>query len=324
MSETTRLNNPWFVAVWPGMGHVAASAGFYLISKLEMHLLAEVQSEGVFDVDHVEVKDGIIRTANLPRSRYFVWKDPEGKRDGVVFIGEAQPPQGKYAFCRRMVAYAKEIGADHIFTFAAMATDMRPEQDSRVFCAATDVASLEPLKQLDLELVTDGHISGLNGIVLGAASDAGLKGTCLLGEMPQLFAQLPFPKASLEVLRVFTRIVNVSIDLAELEEQSDAMTSHLSKWLRKLERSIEQESSEEREDRGDEDEESEFAASLRNEVLTEEEEERIEQLFSKASKDRSKAYELKRVLDQLRVFEQYENRFLDLFKKPQPEAPSEE
>jgi uncharacterized protein len=102
------------------------------------------------------------------------------------------------------------------------------------------------------------------------------------------------------------------------------MTSHLSKWLRKLERSIEQESSEEREDRGDEDEESEFAASLRNEVLTEEEEERIEQLFSKASKDRSKAYELKRVLDQLRVFEQYENRFLDLFKKPQPEAPSEE
>ena len=27
MDETTRLNHPWLVAVWPGMGHVALNAG---------------------------------------------------------------------------------------------------------------------------------------------------------------------------------------------------------------------------------------------------------------------------------------------------------
>jgi hypothetical protein len=39
-------------------------------------------------------------------------------------------------------------------------------------------------------------------------------------------------------------------------------------------------------------------------------------LFEKAREDRSKAYELKGELDRLGVFDLYEDRFLDLFKKP--------
>ena len=39
-------------------------------------------------------------------------------------------------------------------------------------------------------------------------------------------------------------------------------------------------------------------------------------VFDHAGKDRSKAFELKRELDRLNVFKEYEDRFLDLFKKP--------
>jgi hypothetical protein len=41
---------------------------------------------------------------------------------------------------------------------------------------------------------------------------------------------------------------------------------------------------------------------------------RIEMLFDKARKDRSRAYELKQELDRLGVFAEYEDEFLDLFK----------
>ena len=74
------------------MGQVAISAGYYLMAKLGMHGLAEFSPRELFDVDHVEVKGGLIKSGRLPRSRLFVWKDPHGKRDLVVFIGEAQPP----------------------------------------------------------------------------------------------------------------------------------------------------------------------------------------------------------------------------------------
>ena len=51
--------------------------------------------------------------------------------------------------------------------------------------------------------------------------------------------------------------------------------------------------------------------------LNSEDRRRIEQLFTQAREDRAKAYELKRELDRLDVFREYEDRFLDLFKKPE-------
>ncbi len=103
MADETSLARPRLVAAWPGMGHVAASAGYYMMAKLGMHLQAELPARELFDVDHVDVKHGIIRTGRLPRSRFFAWHDPGGRHDLVVFIGEAQPPLGKYTFCRGLI-----------------------------------------------------------------------------------------------------------------------------------------------------------------------------------------------------------------------------
>jgi len=64
-------------------------------------------------------------------------------------IGEAQPPLGKYLLCRKLMEYAKELGVERVFTFAAMATQMHPKNRARVFGAATDQESLEELKRLE-------------------------------------------------------------------------------------------------------------------------------------------------------------------------------
>ena len=45
MTETPKLNAPWMLAVWPGMGHVAMGAGYYLIARLKMTLLAELATQ---------------------------------------------------------------------------------------------------------------------------------------------------------------------------------------------------------------------------------------------------------------------------------------
>jgi hypothetical protein len=39
MAEKTKLVHPWLVAVWPGMGHVALNAGYYMLAKLDMAVL---------------------------------------------------------------------------------------------------------------------------------------------------------------------------------------------------------------------------------------------------------------------------------------------
>ncbi len=309
MPKEMKLNNPWLVAVWPGMGNVAISAGYYLMAKLGMHLLAEISAQELFDVEHVEVKEGLIDTGHLPRSRLFVWIDPKQQRDLIVFIGEAQPPSGKYAFCKRLIEYTRELGVQRVFTFAAMATQMHPEHESRVFGAAVDEESLAELKRLDVDILDDGHIGGLNGVLLGAASEGNMRGACLLGEMPHIFAQLPFPKASLAVLKVFTMIADVEIDTTELFEQARAMDEKLGELLAKVKKAMEEQ---ELTAEG----ESLVAEPADETSISQEDEQHIEQLFEQAANDRSKAYELKRELDRLNVFQDYEDRFLDLFQDP--------
>jgi len=254
-----------------------------------------------------------------------VWHDPKARHDIVVFIGEAQPPRGKYAFCRRLIEYAQEIGVERVFTFAAMATQMHPEHEARVFGAATDQETLDELRPLGLEVLEDGHIGGLNGVLLGAAADAGMHGACLLGEMPHIFAQLPFPKASLAVLEKFTRLAGIELDFDELSEQARAMEERLGELLAQVERAIAERAEQEAQEREEGEEESFLSFSPEppdddEPRLSPEDQARIEHLFDQARQDRSKAYELKRELDRLEVFSQYEDRFLDLFKKQEGEG----
>lgn len=307
MIETTKLKNPWMVAVWPGMGQVAISAGYYLMAKLHMEHITDFSADDLFDVDSVEVKHGLIGPARLPKNRVFAWSNPDGEHDLLVFIGEAQPPIGKYTFCNQLVEFASTLNVQRLFTFAAMATAMRPEHPSRVFCASTDAALLEELKEDRLHALEDGSISGLNGLLAGAAANQGIPGVCLLGEMPHVFAQFPYPKAALGVLRAFTRMADLRLDLSELAAQSELADQHLTSLFSKMEAALEQ--------RARSEEEESYGESFAEEGLSAEDERRIEALFAAAKQDRSRAYELKRELDRLDVFNDYEDRFLDLFKK---------
>lgn len=306
--KLNHLDDPWLVAVWPGMGHVALAAGYYLLAKLEMSMLAEFSSRELFDIENVEVKGGLIVPGRLPRSRLFVRRDPARKHDLLLFIGEAQPPLGKLAFCQRLLELTKDMGVERVFTFAAMATQMHPMHESRIFGVTTHERGLNVLQQLELTLLEDGHIGGLNGILLGVAGDMDLEGTGLLGEMPHIFAQSSFPKASLAVLRVFTTIAGIDLDFTELERQAAAMDEHLGRLLAQLEKKIAAPS--------ETDEESSSDLEVReSEQQSEADLNRIEQLFEHAASDRSRAYELKNELDRLGVFKDYEDRFLDLFRE---------
>ena len=129
--------------------------------------------------------------------------------------------------------------------------------------------------------------------------------------MPHIFAQLPFPKASLAVLQLFCQISNLTLDLGELEEQAELVNAQLGELLSQVEKkfSDRQSSGEE------EDEEPEFGEFAEEPPLSPADSQRIEKLFTEAASNRSKAFELKRELDRLGVFADYEDRFLDLFKK---------
>ena len=124
--------------------------------------------------------------------------------------------------------------------------------------------------------------------------------------MPHIFTQFPYPKAALAILEVFAKITEIEIDLTELTEQVRDMEHKLGELLVQMRQAFEQQVQAEEESVPQEPAEEERlpAEDIRN----------IEQLFERTD-DRSVAYELKRELDRLEDYHEYEDRFLDLFKK---------
>jgi DNA replication initiation complex subunit (GINS family) len=112
-------------------------------------------------------------------------------------------------------------------------------------------------------------------------------------------------------LEFFTLMFGMSIDLAELREQAQQVAARLAEFLRQVEKTLsDAEGSAEQEIKPQPEE-------LEEEVphLDAQHQQKIERMFEEARADRSKAYLLKRELDRLKVFHDYEDRFLDLFKK---------
>lgn len=308
MAESVKLRDPWLVAVWPGMGSVALLAGSYLLQKLDAEQVGELDADDLFEIDSVDVKKGVVSAGRLPRNLFFTWKDPRGKRDLLIFVGEAQPETGGYALCQQIVDYAVQQGVKQVFTFAAMATQLQPGTKPRVFAVATDAPTLKQAKNLSVEVLEDGQITGLNGVLLAAGAERGLHGTCLLGELPFFAVGVPNPRAAQAVLEQFTELAAIEMDFAELERQADVVDQNLEQLMEQM--------GEEGGGGAQEVEtlQEEPAAPPEPPPLDARARRRIESLFDRVKRDRSKAMDLKQELDRLGVFKQYEDRFLDLFR----------
>ena len=323
------LHEPWLVAVWPGMGHVALSAGNFLLEHLHPELLTELPAEQYFDVEKVSVEHGLIAPGKLPANKLYGWANPRG-RDLLLFVGEAQPSLRSYRFSRELLELARDYGVTRVYTFAAMVTASHPSSPSRVFAVATSRHLLEEVRGLGRSVGTleQGEITGLNGTLLAAAGAMGLEGIGLLGELPQIARNVPYFKSSRAVLDLFARLGGVELDLSPLDRQAESMERSLIELVDRIQKLVD--SGEKQDDEPSwlsaADEVSGEISSIGEVIdpppiepaqpsLAPETVSRIESLFSAATRDRTKALELKAILDEHGVFKAYEDRFLDLFKR---------
>jgi uncharacterized protein len=118
------------------------------------------------------------------------------------------------------------------------------------------------------------------------------------------------------------------LDLGPLAELAKTSEEQLGELLARVEKAYKATRSDDEEDEegedeeggdeGDEGDEEGFPTeAAETEGLADDDAGRIEALFEEARRDRSKAFALKHELDRLGVFKQYEDRFLDLFRRPE-------
>ncbi len=308
------LKQPVFIACWPGMGEVAMRAGVFLKEALKMSLFARIENTGFFQPQGVVVSRGIVSIPLIEEGAFYYYKPSGREKDIVLFIAEAQPPMDKvFQMSKLIVNFAVSLKVSRIFTFAAFPRAIEHTQDSGVWVSATDKQVLAEFSKYRVKVLSDGQISGLNGLILGTAKGQKIKGACLLGEIPLYTIQIENPKASLSLLKLLAHYLKIDINFKPLEERKDFLSKEIDKLVSFLKGELPppQEMLPLSED---------DIRAMKRELeklgkLPESVRLKIEDLFKRSLRDVSAASELKKVLDEWNVYKDYEDRFLNLFKK---------
>ena len=305
-----KLNNPVFIAAWPGMGEVAYRTALFLKEALRFRAFAKLEAKDFFPLTGVVVKDGILNLP-APPAGFFYHYTAGNKQDIILFIGEAQPPlEQAEKLVAKVIQFAKKYNSKSVWSFAAKPEQIDHKSEPKTFVCATHKDLLKKTQQLGVSVFKEGQVSGLNGLILGAAKKSNLKGAVLLGEIPLYTVQIENPKASLAILKVFNEYFSLSLDLAPLEERAKFIEEEIERMISyiKGEPAGAKPLDEEDIDKIKKD----LAAYTK---LPHSARDKIEQLFSDALKDIGKARHLKDELDRWNVYREYEDRFLELFKR---------
>jgi len=188
----------------------------YLLRKLDFKELATIEAAYFFDPIGILVKHNVIEAPQFPQSRFYYWKNKAGKSDLILFTGDDQPSAKGYELANLVIDMALRFQAKRIYTCAAALTRIHHTETPKVWAATTNQQVAEDLKRYQLVLGGNLQISGLNGLLLGVAKERAIDGVCLLGEVPTYVAKIQNPMASLAILEVLTKMLEIEVDTSEL------------------------------------------------------------------------------------------------------------
>jgi len=310
-----KLKEPIFIAAWPGMGEVAYRTALFLREVLDFKMFAKLEATDFFKPAGITVEKGILGLPHMPAGFFYYYK-PKNNPHIILFLGEAQPPlEYGQELATSVISFVKKYKSKLLLSFAAKPEPIDHKAESGVWITVTHKEVLERFKNFNLKILNEGQISGLNGLILGVAKRLNLKGVCFLADIPFYTVQIENPRANISILKILDKYLNLNLNLTPLVERAKFIESEIDKLVSYLKGEVETPPplSEDDIERIKKD----LSAYTK---LPQSVREKIEALFRDAQRDISKARELKEALDYWNVYKDYEDRFLDLFKKDKREG----
>lgn len=215
--ERPKLRQPVVICGLPGSGYVAKLAVDHLATELKAKLFGEVYSYSF--PPQVTIKDD--GSVDLIKNELYYWQSGENGSDLIIYTGDSQPvsPESEYEISDKVTEIFRTLGARSLFALAAFITGAFVEIP-RVFATATELEFLEMLKKEGVQVMNEGAITGMNGLLVGFAKVKEIRGACLLGETSGYMAD---PKAAQSVLEVLARILSIKVDMGALEKRAAEM-----------------------------------------------------------------------------------------------------
>ena len=231
VSYVPELREPVLVAAfrgWNDGGQGASLAAGYLAKAWDAERFAEIDPEQFYDFQvtrpMVTLEDGETRKLEWPENGFFHGEVPGTDRDAVILIG-TEPNLRWRTFSGLVLDLAQQLDVRRVVTFGSLLADVPHTRPSPVTAAATDPRLVQ---EFGLEPSRYEGPTGIVGVVLDAAREAGIPALSLWAAVPHYVSLAPSPRAALALVDRFAELMHMDVDTDELETAADEYSEQVS------------------------------------------------------------------------------------------------
>jgi proteasome assembly chaperone (PAC2) family protein len=225
IEEVGPLRSPVLIAAFEGWNDAADAASGVVDHLLEVWdptLAAVIDPEDFYDFQMnrpvVGTDEHGMRRITWPSTQLSVASPPGALRD-VILLRGIEPNMRWRQFCAELLAAADELGAEMVVTLGALLADTPHTRPIPVSGTTTEPELADRLK---LEQSNYEGPTGIVGVFQDACVRADMPAFSFWAAVPHYVAQPPCPKATLALLGQLEDLLEISIPLGDLPEDSRA------------------------------------------------------------------------------------------------------
>jgi uncharacterized protein len=192
----------------PDVGLVGLIATSYLISELNLEEIAYIDSDLLPPV--------VVLHKGLPHAPLRIY----GTQNLIVVISElAVPAPAIYPIMREIVDWGQAKKVERIVSMGGIPVESRQAiTEPKVFGAASNQELLDMLSKKGLSIMNEGYIVGPQALSMRYSVS---KKASAIAILAQSFYNYPDPQAAAMVLKEFSRIFEIKVDVSKLLEKGE-------------------------------------------------------------------------------------------------------
>jgi proteasome assembly chaperone (PAC2) family protein len=225
IEDTPTLVRPVVIAAFEGWNDAAEAASAvvdHLLTVWNARVVAAIDPEDYYDFQvnrpTVGVDDNGFRKLSWPSTHIAVASPPDLDHD-VILIRGIEPNMRWRAFCAELLACIDDLGGELVVTLGALLADTPHTRPIPVTGTATEPDLVDRMK---LEQSTYEGPTGIVGVLQDSCVKLDIPAASYWAAVPHYVAQPPCPKATLALLGQIEDLLEVSIPLGDLPEDSRA------------------------------------------------------------------------------------------------------
>ena len=241
--EKPVLKRPYMImgfTGWSNAGEVASSVLWYLLSRYEVSLFAELKTDDFYNYQVnssvnkrplVEIEKGMIHSYSAVTTNFWFHRDQLSGRD-IIFVSGPEPDQGWNRYTDLILDLAQEYQVEKIITLGGTFDAIPHTVPARISSVVSHTELKDEMEKLGIDLTSYKGPSSIHTLLMVNAAKKDLRMISLWSHTPHYIQVVNFI-GCYQIMLKLSELLDIKFDLEVARKDSEYLKTQIDQAIEK-------------------------------------------------------------------------------------------